>query len=154
MRINFVQRENGPERLVCEAEVVFEEGVDSEHLAGLKLVGFSLWRAPDAEIYVTFPSRAFGGGNDRKYFDFLRSTEGAPADAKRLKVAIIKAWHSVSDGTHEPPEQDRARQEPSQLAQAKPLPEPPMPKPSKPKRSRKPKASTQGRLTDDNGSAI
>ena len=122
MRINFVQRENGPERLICEAEVVFEEGVDSEHLAGLKLVGFSLWKAPDGEIYVTFPSRAFGAGSDRKYFDYLRSAEGSPADSKRLKAGIIKAWHSVNDGLHEPTEQERARQHDAGLKDDSPTP--------------------------------
>jgi len=60
MKVQFVQRENGPERLVCEAEVVFDEGGP---LTGMKLVGFSLWRSPDGEVYVTFPSRAFGAGN-------------------------------------------------------------------------------------------
>ena len=44
MRVQFVERENGPERLVCEAEVFFDDGP----LAGMKLVGFSLWRAPTA----------------------------------------------------------------------------------------------------------
>ncbi len=62
MRINFVQREQGPERLVTEAEIVFEEPA----LSGLKLVGFCLWRSPEGEIYVTFPSRAFGSGSDRR----------------------------------------------------------------------------------------
>ncbi len=57
---SFVQREDGPERLVCEAELVFP--ATAGILAGLKLVGFSLWRSPEGEIYVTFPSRAFGTG--------------------------------------------------------------------------------------------
>ena len=71
MRVQFVRKDNGPERLVCEAEVVFEE----EPLTGMKLVGFSLWKSPDGEVYVTFPSRAFGTGNDRRFFDYLRSFE-------------------------------------------------------------------------------
>ena len=41
---NFVSREGGPERLVSEAEVVFPSTAGI--LAGLKLVGFSLWRSP------------------------------------------------------------------------------------------------------------
>jgi hypothetical protein len=57
---NFVSREGGPERLVCEVEVVFPSTAGI--LAGLKLAGFSLWRSPEGEIYVTFPSRAFGAG--------------------------------------------------------------------------------------------
>ena len=56
MRVQFVDKVNGPERLVCDAEVLFDE----DPLAGMKLVGFSLWRSTDGDVYVTFPSRAFG----------------------------------------------------------------------------------------------
>ena len=89
MRVVFVERENAPERLVCEAEVVFE--AESGPLAGMKLVGFSLWRSPEGEVYVTFPSRAFGSGTERRFFDFLRSVEGTAADAKRVKAWILDA---------------------------------------------------------------
>ncbi len=85
----FVSRESGPERLVCEVELVFPStGI----LAGLKLVGFSLWRSPEGEIYVTLPSRAFGAGSERRFFDYLRSVEGNAAAAKALKEAIIAAY--------------------------------------------------------------
>ena len=73
MRVVFVERDSAPERLVCEAEVVFE--AEAGPLAGMKLVGFSLWRSPEGEVYVTFPSRAFGAGNERRFFDFLRSVD-------------------------------------------------------------------------------
>jgi hypothetical protein len=88
MRVQFVHKESGPERLVCEAEVLFDE----EPLTGMKLVGFSLWRSPEGEIYVTFPSRAFGAGSDRRYFDFLRSAEGTPAEAKKVKAWILDEY--------------------------------------------------------------
>ena len=89
MRVVFVERDNAPERLVCEAEVVFE--AEAGPLAGMKLVGFSLWRSPEGEVYVTFPSRAFGAGTERRFFDFLRSVEGTAADAKRVKAWILDA---------------------------------------------------------------
>jgi hypothetical protein len=92
MRIVFVEKGNGPERLVCEAEVVFES--EAGALAGMKLVGFSLWRSPEGEVYVTFPSRAFGTGTDRRFFDFLRSVEGSPADAKRVKAWILEEYRA------------------------------------------------------------
>jgi len=101
MRVVFVERENGPERLVCEAEVVFE--AESGTLAGMKLVGFSLWRSPEGEVYVTFPSRAFGAGNERRFFDYLRSVEGTSADAKRVKAWILDESR-VSRGDSESPE--------------------------------------------------
>jgi len=88
VRVVFVDRPNNPERLVCEAEVVFADGP----LAGMKLVGFSLWRSPEGEIYITFPSRAFGAGSERRFFDYLRSVEGNGADAKRVKAWIVDAY--------------------------------------------------------------
>ena len=90
MRVQFVGRENGPERLVCEAEVVFDE----EPLTGMKLIGFSLWRSPEGEVYVTFPARSFGVGNERRYFDYLRSVEGAAAEVKRVKAWILEEFRA------------------------------------------------------------
>jgi hypothetical protein len=92
MRVQFVARENGPERLVCEAEVIFEE----DPLTGMKLTGFSLWRSPEGEVYVTFPARSFGAGTDRRYFDYLRSVEGAAAEVKRVKAWIIEEFRASS----------------------------------------------------------
>ena len=95
MRVNFVVRESAPERLVCEAEVLFD--AEAGPLAGMKLVGFSLWRSPEGEIYVTFPSRAFGTGNERRFFDFLRSIEGNGADAKRVKAWILDEYRKATE---------------------------------------------------------
>ena len=92
MRVVLVERENAPERLVCEAEIVFEG--ESGPLSGMKLVGFSLWRSPEGEVYVTFPSRPFGSGSDRKFFDFLRSVEGTAADARRVKAWILEQFRA------------------------------------------------------------
>ena len=116
MRVQFVERENGPERLACEAEIVFDDlqlmtpgiGLTDNPLQGMKLVGFSLWRGPDGKVYVTFPSRAFGVGNDRKYFDYLRSVDGTAAPAKGLKAYIVKAWRE-SQG-RDATEQEQARE--------------------------------------------
>lgn len=95
MRVEFVVRESAPERLVTEAEIVFE--AECGPLAGMKLVGFSLWRSPEGEIYVTFPSRAFGAGNERRFFDYLRSVEGGVSDTKRVKAWILGAWKARQD---------------------------------------------------------
>ena len=91
MRVLFEVRDNGPERLVCNAEIHF--GPDSGPLSGMKLVGFSLWRSPEGEVYVTFPSRASGTGNDRRYFDFLRAAD-EPAEARRVKDWILEEYRS------------------------------------------------------------
>ena len=86
LRVEFVARENGPERLVCEAELIFLDGP----LADMKLVGFSLWKGADGETYVTFPSRAFGAGTERRFFDYLRSVEASQAAVKRVKEWILE----------------------------------------------------------------
>ena len=91
MRVQFVERESRPERLVCEAEIHFEEG----QLAGTRLVGFSLWRSPEGEIFVTFPSRALGVGSDRKYFDYLRAINGDGETVKRVKAWILDEYRKV-----------------------------------------------------------
>ena len=90
VRVQFVARDNGPERLVTEAELHFEEGP----LAGMRLVGFSLWRSAEGEIYVTFPSRAFGTATDRKYFDYLRTTESGAVGARKVKDWILDAYRN------------------------------------------------------------
>jgi hypothetical protein len=41
---------------------------------------------------VTFPSRAFGTGNERRFFDYLRPVNGGGAAAKALKEAIVAAY--------------------------------------------------------------
>jgi hypothetical protein len=91
MRVQFVEKVNGPERLVCDAEVLFDE----DPLTGMKLVGFSLWRSTDGDVYVTFPSRAFGAGTERKYFDYLRSAEGLSAEVKRVKDWILGEYRAT-----------------------------------------------------------
>ena len=94
MRVQFVHKGTGPERLVCEAEMVFDE---DGPLAGMKLVGFSLWRGTNGEVFVTFPSRAFGAGSDRKFFDFLRPADGPNQElARRVKGWITDQYRESS----------------------------------------------------------
>src|SRR5713226_5029203 len=88
VQVHFVARENGPERLVTEAEIHFEEGP----LAGTRLVGFSLWHSAEGELYVTFPSRAFGAGTERRYFDYLRAIDGSAETVKAVKAWILDEY--------------------------------------------------------------
>ena len=91
MRVQFVERASRPERLLCEAEIHFEEG----QLAGTRLVGFSLWRSLEGEVFVTFPSRALGGGSERRYFDYLRAADGDADTVKRVKAWIVAEYRKV-----------------------------------------------------------
>ena len=93
MRVQFTEREQGPERLVCEAEIHFEEGP----ISGMRLVGFSLWRSPEGEVYVTFPSRAFGSGAERRFFDYLRAIDGTAEPVKRVKAWILDEYRRGVD---------------------------------------------------------
>lgn len=86
MRIEFVEKENGPQNLLGEAEIHF--GEEDGLLAGVKLVGFSLWRSDKGETSVTVPSRSWGGPGERKFFDYVRAGEGGVEAVRRLKASI------------------------------------------------------------------
>lgn len=99
MKIKFNQRDNGPERLLAEAEIAFDEGL----LAGCKVVGSFVWRGADDVARVTLPARAFGTGSDRRYFDLLRSDTDNSAPVKAVKAAILEAfeeWCSLEPETN------------------------------------------------------
>lgn len=90
LSVHFVERQGGPARLVCDAELHFRGG----HLEGLKLVGFSLWRSAEGEVFVSLPSRAFGAGGERRYFDLVRSIDGTPGASKALKAEILRCYEA------------------------------------------------------------
>ena len=91
VQVQFVARDNGPERLVCEAEIHFDEGP----LRGTKLVGFSLWKGPDGELYVTFPSRAFGAGSERRLWRGTRYGECAAGRPPSAGLGVGSALHNA-----------------------------------------------------------
>jgi hypothetical protein len=91
MRVQFVDKPNGPERLVCDAEILFDDGP----LVGMKLVGFTVWRDVEGEPYVTFPSRAFGSATERKFFDYLRPIEAGTLGARRVKDWILAEYRTA-----------------------------------------------------------
>ena len=93
VQVQFVEKVNGPERLVCDAEILFDEGP----LTGMKLVGFSVWRGAEGDVYVTFPSRAFGTATDRKYFDYLRSVDASAETVKQVKAWILDEYRKATE---------------------------------------------------------
>jgi len=76
---------------LAEVELVFE---GSEPLAGLRLVGFAVRKDPKGVLYVTLPGRAFGIGEKRQYFDYLRgeSEHNHTEDVRWIKDLILDAW--------------------------------------------------------------
>lgn len=89
MRVQFNYREAGPARLLGEAELLFDDADGPP--AGLRLMGFYLWRGTGEDIFVTFPSRAIGLGTVRRYFDYLRGEKDAVARFKAFLVDAFKA---------------------------------------------------------------
>jgi hypothetical protein len=95
MRVTFCERPNGPERLICEAEIAFDE---EGPLQGMKLVGFSVWRGQEGEIFVTFPARSFGVGGERRFFDLFRAIEAGSDEPRRVKDWILDEYRRAADG--------------------------------------------------------
>lgn len=92
MRVQFVEKTNGPEREACQAEIVFDE---DGPLSGMKLVGFTIWRGQEGEHFVTFPARSFGAGGERRFFDLLRAVEPGGAQPRRVKDWILNEWKAA-----------------------------------------------------------
>lgn len=74
---------------LAEAEVHFDEGP----LAGLKLVGFTVWeRRTGSGRNVTFPSRSYSVNGERRSFALLRPTLGDATAQERLRELILEAY--------------------------------------------------------------
>ena len=99
MRVQFVKRERGPERLVCEAEIVFDE---VGPLAGHEARRASRCGAgPTARSTSPSPrgpsARAASGASSTS----CASAEGTAADAKRVKAWILDAYRGSREESPE-----------------------------------------------------
>lgn len=74
---------------VADAEVWFITG----RLAGLKLVGFALWRQPDGGLRVTLPARTFSVNGERRSFSMLR-LQSADTSIEPFTNYILDAWRA------------------------------------------------------------
>lgn len=88
MKVHFKPARHGFKGLVSEAEVHFEEGP----LAGLRLLGFGVWRNDEGVAYVTFPSRIIAEGGAKRYVDYLRGVTGSPHVVRRFKAWILDEY--------------------------------------------------------------
>lgn len=81
-----------PPGKLADAEVHF---VGDSPLAGLKLVGFSIWqRRTRPGRNVMFPSRPYTAGGERRQYALLRAIHDAAA-VERLRDAILDAFATV-----------------------------------------------------------
>jgi len=77
-----------PAGKLADAEIHFIEG----ELAGLKLVGFSIWERRDGNgLSVTFPARQFFFHGDKRNFALLRAI-GNPNAQDRARDLVLRAY--------------------------------------------------------------
>ncbi|HEY3489806.1 MAG TPA: hypothetical protein VGK27_06770 [Candidatus Deferrimicrobiaceae bacterium] len=70
MRLHYVLNHGGtPESKLADVEIHFEEGL----LAGMKLIGCSVWRTQKGEApTVLLPSRSYATAGGIRYYELLR----------------------------------------------------------------------------------
>lgn len=94
MTVKFVPNEKGnPAGKLADAELHFSGGP----LNGLKLVGFSVWERKQGGRNVTFPSRQYSMGGERRTYMLLRPIL-EPASQDALRDLILEAYkeHEVA----------------------------------------------------------
>jgi len=96
MRIHFMlNKGERPEALLADVEVHFEEGP----LAGLKMVGCSVWRSKKSEApTVLVPSRSYATAQGVRYFELLRdSEEGKHKQTTEFKKYIREEYKKITE---------------------------------------------------------
>jgi hypothetical protein len=91
VKLTLNDRGNPPGKL-ADAELHFTDGV----LAGLKLIGFSIWeRRGGTGRNVTFPARQYSINGERRTFALLRPiTDATAQDA--VREAILAAYDEAA----------------------------------------------------------
>lgn len=94
MEIIVTLNANGqPAGKVADAELHFEEG--DGLLAGLKLIGFSVWeRRGGSGNNVTFPARQYSVNGERRTFALLRPILDTTAQ-NAIREAILTAYQTA-----------------------------------------------------------
>jgi hypothetical protein len=89
MKIKITLNDRGnPPGKVAEAELHFTDGP----LAGLKLIGFSIWETRQSSgLNVTYPARTYSVNGERRSFALLRPT-GDATEQNRIRNLICDAY--------------------------------------------------------------
>jgi len=103
MRIHFVLNHDGtPASKLADIEIHFEDGL----LAGLKLVGCTIWRSKKGDPpTVLVPSRSYATAGGIRYYELLRDSAGEemPKEAtKRFKKYIRDEYARIDTLPVEP----------------------------------------------------
>lgn len=83
-------RSNPPGKL-ADVELHFSDGP----LAGLKLIGFSVWERRTGGRYVTFPARQYSVNGERRSLALLRPIDDATAQ-NAMRDLILHAYHAYA----------------------------------------------------------
>jgi len=89
MKITILFLAHAPAGKVADAELHFTDGP----LAGLKLVGFSIWERRQGGHNVTFPARSYSVNGERRTFALLRPAGDTQAQ-QALAAQILDAFHA------------------------------------------------------------
>lgn len=84
-----------PQGKIADAALEFEAG---EPLAGLRLIGFGIWRAsrPAGEPVITFPARNYTVCGESRTFAIVRPAgTGGPTAADAIRAAILDAYRAA-----------------------------------------------------------
>jgi hypothetical protein len=89
MTVTFIANDNGnPVGKLADAELHFDDGP----LAGLKLIGFSIWeRRTGGGRNVTFPARQYSVNGERRSFALLRPITDTVAQ-ERIRDLVLAAY--------------------------------------------------------------
>lgn len=87
MIVKIVPTGGKPAGKLAEAELNFTDGP----LAGLKLVGFSIWERRTGGRNVTFPARQYSVNGERRSFQLLRPIID-PAAQESVRDAVLAAY--------------------------------------------------------------
>lgn len=93
MTIKIIPNEKGnASRKLADAELHFDRSDGA--LDGLKLIGFAVWQRRGGGRNVTFSSRQYTVGGDRRSFAFPRPVADA-ASQERLRNLVLRAPHET-----------------------------------------------------------
>jgi len=88
MTVKITMNDRGnPAGKLADAELHFGNGP----LAGLKLIGFSIWERKTGGRSVTFPARQYSVNGERRSFALLRPI-GDATGQDQLRDAILEAY--------------------------------------------------------------
>lgn len=119
MTVKIIPNDIGnPPGKVADAELHFPDGP----LAGLKLIGFSVWqrRGGASDYNVTFPARQYSVNGERRVFALLRSIVDHQA-TERMRDLVIQAYEEYQEQTAQAlARREQEQEQPKPQAKVKP----------------------------------